>query len=94
MHDLKNKRVFLKRCEFPTITIKDLYIGSIVNVYSRQLKFIDYGDVYTRNTFEVTQSKTLALIKPDAYTHIGKITSIIEQNAFTINNIKMTKLTQ
>jgi len=35
MHDLKNKRVFLKRCENPNISLNDLYIGSILNIYSR-----------------------------------------------------------
>ncbi len=30
------------------------------------------------------------MVKPDAYTNIGKIISIIEQN-FNINNIKMCK---
>lgn len=35
MHDLKNRRVFLKRCEYPSISLNDLFIGSIVNIYSR-----------------------------------------------------------
>jgi len=33
------------------------------------------------------------MIKPDAYTNIGKILDAIEKNGFTINNIKMTKMT-
>ncbi len=33
------------------------------------------------------------MIKPDAYTHIGKIIEAIERNGFTINNIKMSKMT-
>lgn len=35
MHDLKNKRLFLKRCEQPDISLKNLYLGSILNIYSR-----------------------------------------------------------
>ena len=31
------------------------------------------------------------MIKPDAYTNIGKIISHIEQNNFGISNIKMSK---
>jgi len=34
------------------------------------------------------------MIKPDAYTNIGKIISIIEQSGFTISNIKMSKFTR
>jgi nucleoside diphosphate kinase len=34
------------------------------------------------------------MIKPDAYLNIGKILNIIEENGFTIGNIKMAKLTK
>lgn len=44
MFDIKNRRIFLKKCDYPAITIKDLYIGGMLNVYSRQLKIIDYAD--------------------------------------------------
>lgn len=33
------------------------------------------------------------MVKPDAYTNIGKIIDAIEKNNFIISNIKMTKLT-
>jgi len=33
------------------------------------------------------------MIKPDAYTNIGKIIDAIEKNGFTIGNIKMAKFT-
>jgi nucleoside-diphosphate kinase len=33
------------------------------------------------------------MIKPDAYTNIGKIVDAIEKNGFTIANIKMAKFT-
>jgi nucleoside-diphosphate kinase len=33
------------------------------------------------------------MIKPDAYTNLGKIIDAIEKNGFTISNIKMTKFT-
>ena len=33
------------------------------------------------------------MIKPDAYTHIGKIISAVEKNGFVIGNLKMTKMT-
>ncbi|MCL4166893.1 UNVERIFIED_CONTAM: hypothetical protein GTU68_067027, partial [Idotea baltica] len=38
--------------------------------------------------------RTLALIKPDSYLHIGKIVNAIEEEGFTLGNIKMVKLTQ
>lgn len=33
------------------------------------------------------------MIKPDAYTHIGKIITAIEKSGFVIGNLKMTKMT-
>ena len=71
----------------------NLFIGSIITIYSRQLKVIDYGDVYTRKHFEVMRSHTYAMIKPNAYTHIGKILDIILHNGFTISRMKMFKWT-
>jgi len=85
--------MFLKRCEYPGITINDLYIGAIITVYARQLKVVDYGDVYTRKFFESKRSRTLALIKPDAYAHIGKILDAIYKNGFMVNRMKMLKWT-
>jgi len=51
----------------------DLHIGSVITVYARQLKITDYGDVATRRKFEVARQMTFGMIKPDCYTHIGKI---------------------
>lgn len=73
--------------------MNELYIGSVITIYSRQLKVIDYGDVYTRKHFEVMRSRTYAMIKPDAYIHIGKILDIIVRNGFAISRLKMFKWT-
>jgi len=39
------------------------------------------------------KEKTFALIKPDAYQHIGKIFDIIIANGFQINRAIMLRLT-
>ncbi|EGR27179.1 nucleoside diphosphate kinase 7, putative [Ichthyophthirius multifiliis] len=92
IYDLKNKRIFLKKCEYPQIQISNLYIGSILNIYSRQHKILDYADQFTRQKFSSQAAKSLLIIKPDAYLKIGNIIEQIEQNNFNINQIKMTKL--
>ena len=38
------------------------------------------------------QARTFAMIKPDAYKHIGKIISAIEREGFVISNIRMTRM--
>lgn len=73
MYDWKNKRGFLKRCEYAGINLGDLYIGSTITVYSRQLKVIEYADDFTYKTFTSARESTFGMIKPDAYLNIGKI---------------------
>jgi nucleoside-diphosphate kinase len=42
--DLKTRKMFLKKTEYPSIQLKDIFIGAVLNVYARQLKVIDYAD--------------------------------------------------
>lgn len=50
------KRIFLKRSQTGT-KLKDLYLGATVNVWSRQLKVVEYADVFTRKKFETQRSQ-------------------------------------
>eukprot|EP00746_Dinoflagellata_sp_MGD_P164048 gnl/MRDRNA2_/MRDRNA2_92465_c0_seq1.p1 gnl/MRDRNA2_/MRDRNA2_92465_c0~~gnl/MRDRNA2_/MRDRNA2_92465_c0_seq1.p1 ORF type:complete len:377 (-),score=64.68 gnl/MRDRNA2_/MRDRNA2_92465_c0_seq1:199-1329(-) len=93
MYDQKNKRPFLKRSEYPGVTVGDLYLGAKVTIHSRQLKVIEYGDVHTRKAMEASKSRTLAIIKPDAYNHMGKILSMVHANGFVVARLKMVKMT-
>ena len=68
-----------------------LFIGSIVTIFSRQLKLVDYGDTFTRNHFASNKETTFGLIKPDVYVHTGKIIDSIYQNGFTISRLRMGK---
>jgi len=45
---MKNMRIFLKRTKMDNLKLEDFYIGSTVNILSRQLNFVDYGDDFTR----------------------------------------------
>jgi len=94
MYDQKNKRPFLKRAEYGGVTLGDLYLGATLTIHSRQLKVIEYGDVHTRKAMESSKSRTLGLIKPDAYNHMGKILSMIHANGFTVAKLKMLKPTK
>jgi nucleoside-diphosphate kinase len=71
--------------------MEDLHLGSVITVYGRQLKIVDYGDVATKKRFEVARQTTFAMIKPDAYPHIGKIIDAIYASGFKISKLKMAK---
>lgn len=47
--DVKNQRIFLRRTKYDDLHPEDLFVGNRVNVFSRQLNLIDYGDQYTAN---------------------------------------------
>jgi len=94
MYDIKNRRMFLKRAAFGHIQSEDLYLGATLNVYSRQVKIVEYGDVFTRNELEGKKSRTLALVKPDAYPHLGKIIKEIYKMNFIIAQMRMVKMTK
>merc|ERR1712023_602974 len=84
MFDIKNRRTFLKKCEYPSIGLKDIYIGATISIYSRQLKVVDYSDDYTRTKLSPKQEKTLAIVKPDSYAHLGKIMDAIVASGLTV----------
>lgn len=94
MHDIKNKKVFLKRVVNKDIGLKDLYIGSDISVFARKLKVVDFGDTFTKSQLESTRASTYGMIKPDSYLNIGKIIDkVINEGNFTIAKIKMVKMT-
>merc|ERR1719398_200370 len=86
--------MFLKRAAFGHIESEDLFLGAILNVYSRQVKIVEYADVFTRNELEGKKSRTLALVKPDAYPHLGKIISEVYKMNFIIAQMRMVKMTK
>lgn len=83
--------MFIKRMACPGVSERELFLGSIITIYSRQLKLVDYGDLFTKNKFESLSERTFALIKPDCYTQTGKIIDAIYKSGFTIASLKMSK---
>jgi len=93
MYCPKNKRPFLKRSEYAEVTLADLYIGSVVTILARQLKVVEYADAHTRKMLEEQKGRTLALIKPDGYNHIGTVLTAVYASNFTIARLKMVRMT-
>jgi len=94
MYDMKNHRMFLRRTKAENIRQEDLYIGSNVNVLSRQLTFVDYGDAYTEKRLNHKTERTLGMIKPDAVGKMGSIIDAIYQSGFLLSKMKMVQLSR
>lgn len=88
---MKTRKMFLKRMECADLTIDKLFLGSIVTIFSRQLKLVDYADVHTRNHFADHTETAFCLIKPDAYVHTGKILDEVARAGFTVSRLRMGK---
>lgn len=94
MYDVKNRRTFLKRCEYPPLKSSELYPGSVVEVFSRQLKVVEYADDFTRAKLGVSIGKTFAMIKPDAFPEAGNIIDEINNAGLRVNKMRTVILTR
>lgn len=89
MYDVIAKRTFLRRFKCETLQLSDLFLGSIVNVLSRQLHIIDFGDKRTADKFSRDVEATLIIINESGFKNIGKIISVLEKNNMMLNKGKM-----
>ncbi len=92
MIDVRNRRSFLKRSPYSNIKLSDLFVGNCVTIYSRQLKIVGYTNDFTKKHFENVQERTLAMIKPGMYEHIGHVISEITSCGLQIINLRMLQL--
>jgi len=89
MYDLKNRRTFLKRCDYPSVSAKDLYKGNIVTIYSRQLTIVDYGDGFTATVFEASASSVCVKVAPGQLSQMGRILDAIQAAELTIGELRL-----
>ncbi|XP_052214540.1 nucleoside diphosphate kinase 7-like isoform X2 [Dreissena polymorpha] len=94
MFDIKNNRLFLKRTKCDGLRLENLYVGATVDLFSRQINFIDYGDDFTKSRLAQQKERTLGIIKPDAMSKVGQIIDAIFQCGFKVTQLKMCRLTR
>lgn len=88
MYDLKTKRLFLKRCAYPSLSPNELYVGATINVFSRPLRIVDYGDDATRK--RSTANAGECMIAVDMEHHSAAAGSAIE--ALTSRGLRITAI--
>jgi nucleoside-diphosphate kinase len=89
MYDLKNRRTFLKRSDYPSVTAKDLYKGGVVTIYSRQLEIVDYGDEFTRKVFDGLAASTTVKVAPGHLSSMGRIIDAIQAADLNISELRL-----
>eukprot|EP00826_Nyctotherus_ovalis_P014506 TRINITY_DN1404_c0_g1_i14.p1 TRINITY_DN1404_c0_g1~~TRINITY_DN1404_c0_g1_i14.p1 ORF type:complete len:126 (-),score=27.16 TRINITY_DN1404_c0_g1_i14:45-422(-) len=76
---------------YPLISINQLQIGSVVSIEGKQCKVSDYDNFFTKKFFEERRRHVFAMVKPDAYPHLGEIIEQIVSAGFYINRLKSFK---
>ncbi|XP_034947840.1 nucleoside diphosphate kinase 7 isoform X2 [Chelonus insularis] len=92
LFDIKNKKIFLRRTKCEGISLKDLYVGSMVTIFSRPMKIVDAVDDNTKIKVNKTLEKTFAMLKPYVINKMGEILKTITAHNIHIANIKMCLL--
>ncbi len=93
MYDLKTRRVFLKRCPYPSLLPRDLFIGATTTVFSRVLKVVDYGDEVTRQLFVTQTDRAVISIGGDALYQVGNLLKSIMAADVRVANIRLAQFT-
>jgi nucleoside-diphosphate kinase len=92
MLDMKTGKKFLRRMKCLDVDLRSLFVGAVVNIYSRQMKITGFADDATRMVLGSRLERTLGIIKPNAYEHMGKIIDAILRDGFEIVNMRMVRL--
>ncbi|KAL7431717.1 hypothetical protein ACHAXM_004562 [Skeletonema potamos] len=88
MNDFK-RRKFLKKIKIPpTLTSSDFIKGSTIVLLSRELKLVEYADTATRHLLVGKEERTTVLVTPSLFDSIGDVTSSIENEGYTLVDIK------
>jgi len=93
MHEIRNKKLFLRKLKTTDIKESDLFIGNTITLLSRQLKVTGYADEFTKEKEKHIQESTFGLIKPGHMSEMGMIIQDIYSAGLTIGKIKQIHLT-
>ena len=93
MWDIRGKRMFLKKCSYPQLRMEDLFPGSTITVYNRQLNITDYADSYIKQVMGTAQQRTVGIIYASATQEAGKILDVAAVEGFSLGALKMTRMT-
>jgi nucleoside-diphosphate kinase len=74
MVDLKSRKMFLRKSPCPNeITKQDFYVGAKINLYSRDLEIVDYGDLKTKEKLHHQVQHCVVVLTQATYADWGKI---------------------
>ncbi|KAG5492807.1 hypothetical protein JKF63_01387 [Porcisia hertigi] len=95
MYNLKTKRLFLKRCAYPSLSPNELYVGATINVFSRPLRIVDYGDEATRSRLTANAGECMITIDMEHHSAVaGSVVESLTTKDLRITFIRLVELSQ
>lgn len=82
-----NKGCFLKRTLANHISSGDLFVGATVQLLSRDLKLVDYGDDYTKQTLQGEMEKSILVVNRNPVSEVEAIIADLESRQLTIVDV-------
>ena len=92
MHDMKNRRMFLKRCTCAQVTPRSLYVGATITVYSRKLHVVGYADDATKQVYSGESESAVVAVPPASFDSLGDVLISITNAGLRIKNLNTLKL--
>jgi nucleoside-diphosphate kinase len=87
--DPKSNRTFLKRAPLDSLRMEDLFVGSTLNIHSRQMKLVGYGDENTKRALEGNCDAVALLTSPSAFSQLPAVLSCIEGAGLVISRLRL-----
>lgn len=94
MIDVKAKKIFLKKCPCPPeLSLDDIYVGSKILLFSRELEVVDYGDSKTRSQCQFQMQPSAVVLGSSIHQYWGRIVDKILVSGLQISGVRTTFLT-
>jgi len=92
MYDIKNRRTFLKKTEYPSLSIDQLFVGATLTVYSRQPKVLAFADPFTTKALSNRLGRTTCVVKASAQQRLGAILQSLSKVGFQLARLQMVHM--
>lgn len=95
MVDLKSRKMFLRKSPCPNELSKDdFFVGSKINLYSRELEIVDYGDIKTKEKLHFQVQQSVAILTQSSYSEWGNLVTQLTNHDMTIVKMKTVIMPQ
>nr|XP_037284892.1 nucleoside diphosphate kinase 7-like [Rhipicephalus microplus] len=90
--ELKTRRVFLRRTECESCSLRDLFWGNVVAVLSRHLRILGYADAQTAAFLAPKHERAVLVVKPANLRRLGDVWAAVEAAGATVCKAVMLRL--